>query len=198
MRCTSAAADAAAQRRSAIPLARSPARAHQASRAPAFRRCRRRSIRASVAVGPDGTVYFCNYSASALNWSLLRRISTTGFIATVAGSALADGFNGDNILAVNAHLSCGDLTVGADFSIYVVDLVNRRVRRISQAGIITTIAGNGTNLLGAEGVDATQTSVVPGRIARRPRRQPLHRREHGQRHRRTGRIANTTRVHPME
>jgi RHS repeat-associated protein len=118
-----------------------------------------------LALGPDGTLYFCNFSTSIGNSPLVRRITTNGFIATIAGSAIADGFNGDNILAVNAHLSCNDVTVGPDFSVYVVDLVNRRVRRITQGGIINTVAGNGTNTLGAEGVDATTTSVVPNRVA---------------------------------
>ena len=118
-----------------------------------------------MGIGPDGALYFCNFSTAANNISLVRRVTTAGFIATIAGSPTFDGFNGDNILAVNAHLSCDDLTVGPDFSIYVSDLVNRRVRRITQAGIISTVAGNGSTALGTENVPATQTSVSPQRIA---------------------------------
>ena len=47
-----------------------------------------------------------------------RRIRPSGFISTVAGSPNLDGFNGDNILAINAHLTCVDLVVAPDFSVY--------------------------------------------------------------------------------
>ena len=43
--------------------------------------------------------------------------------------------------------------------------MNRRVRRITQAAIISTVAGNGTNTLGAEDVLANQTGLVPNRVA---------------------------------
>ena len=151
---------------SATRSSRSAAPASRASPATAFPPCRQRSIReGALGIGPDGALYFCNYSAGARNYSLVRRITQSGFIATIAGSPNLDGFNGDNILATNAHLSCGDLAVAPDFSIYVSDLVNRRVRRITQAGIISTVAGNGTNTLGAEGVPANQTGLVPNRVA---------------------------------
>ena len=151
---------------SATRSSRSAAPASRASPATAFPPCRQRSIReGALGIVPDGALYFCNYSAGALNYSLVRRITQSGFIATIAGSPNLDGFNGDNILATNAHLSCGDLAVAPDFSIYVSDLVNRRVRRITQAGIISTVAGNGTNMLGAEGVPANQTGLVPNRVA---------------------------------
>ncbi len=120
---------------------------------------------AGLAIGPDGTVYFCNYSEGALHLSLLRRISPGGSIFRVAGLANGAGYNGDNILAINARLSCLDVAVAPDFSIYIADLVNRRVRRVNANGVISTVAGNGTNTLGADDVLATQTGAVPTNVA---------------------------------
>ncbi|MCO5165610.1 MAG: fibronectin type III domain-containing protein [Planctomycetes bacterium] len=75
----------------------------------------------------------------------IRRVdAVTGVVTTVAGTG-AYGFSGDGGPATGAALARpADLAVGPAGDLFVVDLDNRRVRRMSAAtGVITTFAGNG-------------------------------------------------------
>ena len=69
----------------------------------------------------------------------------TQIINTVAGTG-AWGYAGDGGPAIFAELY-GPSAVAADDSgnFYIADMVNDRVRKVSNTGIITTIAGNGYN-----------------------------------------------------
>jgi HD-GYP domain-containing protein (c-di-GMP phosphodiesterase class II) len=54
------------------------------------------------------------------------------------------GFSGDNGPALSAQLDHPTgIVVGPNNEIYIADTANRRIRRVTTAGIITTIAGNG-------------------------------------------------------
>jgi uncharacterized protein (TIGR03437 family) len=92
-----------------------------------------------VVTAPDGTVYFTD----TMNHRV-RKIGTDGKISTVAGTGDL-GFSGDGGLATSAQLSYPDAmardTAG---NLYVVDQSELRVRKITPAGIITTVAGNGS------------------------------------------------------
>ena len=57
----------------------------------------------------------------------------------------------------------GRIALGADGSIYVADTENFRLRRIDPAGIITTVAGNGTWGYSGDGGPATNAQL--GRLA---------------------------------
>ena len=71
----------------------------------------------------------------------IRRVSN-GTIATVAGNG-SFGYNGDNIAATSAELtSPSGVAVDSAGNLYIADLGNNRVRKVS-AGIITTVAGTG-------------------------------------------------------
>ena len=93
----------------------------------------------------------------------IRKVSkTTGLISTVAGTGIY-GFSGDGALASLAQIwsSCG-LTLDANENIYFVDRLNFRIRKITKStGIISTIAGTGTNTSGADGALATLTNITP-------------------------------------
>lgn len=84
----------------------------------------------------------------------LRRVSTTGVITTAAGNG-AFGLRGDQGPAVDAQLyrpyGVATDTLG---NIYVADLGNQRIRRISPSGIITTVAGGGEIRPPGEGGEA--------------------------------------------
>ena len=89
----------------------------------------------------------------------IRKVTATasgfGDISTIAGTRAA-GFNGDNQLATAAELnSPWSVAVAPDGSIYIADLTNNRVRKISVSGTITTVAGTGTRGFMGDGGDAT-------------------------------------------
>jgi len=72
----------------------------------------------------------------------VRKVSN-GIITTVAGNSTA-GFDGDNGPATSATLYYPyGIAVDAAGDLYIADLQNNRVRKVSN-GVITTVAGNGT------------------------------------------------------
>ncbi len=72
----------------------------------------------------------------------IRKVSG-GSIATVAGNG-GFGYNGDNIAATSAEFtSPSGVAVDSAGNLYIADLGNHRVRKVS-AGMITTVAGTGT------------------------------------------------------
>ncbi|MDE0102383.1 MAG: hypothetical protein OXN89_08380 [Bryobacterales bacterium] len=93
---------------------------------------------AGLAVDGDGNVF-----VSESGNHRVRRISSDGLIATVAGTAMA-GYVGDGGKATEALLwSPKGLATDRHGNLFVSDSDNHRVRRIDQAGIITTVAGTG-------------------------------------------------------
>ena len=91
-----------------------------------------------VAPIPGGGYYI---SASAQ----VRRVASDGTISAVAGNG-ASGFSGDGGLATSAQLSSQVTSVflASDGSLYLSDHSNKRIRKIDSAGVISTIAGNGS------------------------------------------------------
>jgi hypothetical protein len=85
----------------------------------------------------------------------------TNDITTVAGTTA--GFSGDNGPATSAQLS-GPIAVGvtADGGYLIADQGNSRVRRVSPSGVITTVAGGGTQGDGAPATSAQLSSAVNG------------------------------------
>jgi RHS repeat-associated protein len=107
-----------------------------------------------LAVGPDGSLFLAD-----ANSHRIRRVDAAGVITTVAGTG-ASGFDGDGGQATATRLwSPFDVAVGPDGSLYIADFQNRRVRRVSADGIITTVAGNGQNNSNGDGGPATAAAV---------------------------------------
>ena len=89
----------------------------------------------------------------------VRRIDPGGVITTVAGTGEA-GYSGDGGPATAAWLAWPlGIALGADGSLYVADAGNDRIRRIDPAGIITTVAGNGTGGYAGTGGPATAARI---------------------------------------
>jgi DNA-binding beta-propeller fold protein YncE len=91
----------------------------------------------------------------------IRRVSATGYIATVAGNGSC-AYGGDGGPATRAAL-CRPHGVAVDPStgaLYVADSLNARVRRVSIAtGVITTLAGTGVAGYGGDGGPATSAAI---------------------------------------
>ncbi|SDK02004.1 NHL repeat-containing protein [Catalinimonas alkaloidigena] len=92
-----------------------------------------------VAVGHDGTLYM----ADAWNHSV-RKIAADGRVSTLAGQWDAAERFADGPAAAARFNNLMGLDVTADGTLYVADLLNNRVRRISPAGEVRTIAGDGS------------------------------------------------------
>lgn len=97
---------------------------------------------AGMATDRGGNLYIADS-----RYARIRRVSPTGTITTVAGSAsLRDrhGYSGDGGPATSALLSWPkDVALDGAGNVYIADSGNSRVRMVSQAGIITTVAGSG-------------------------------------------------------
>ncbi len=73
----------------------------------------------------------------------VRKVDTNGVINTIAGTGTA-GFFGDGGPATNALINpSGGLAIDDTGNLYISE--NNRIRKINTAGIIYTIAGNGTS-----------------------------------------------------
>jgi sugar lactone lactonase YvrE len=99
-----------------------------------------------VAVDGAGNLYIADTS----NFRI-RKVDTSGNITTVAGNG-TPGYNGDNIPATSAEFAfISDVAVDSAGNIYVADEYNNRIRKVDAAGIVTTVAGNGTVGNGGDG-----------------------------------------------
>ncbi len=93
----------------------------------------------------SGTLYIADSGNNRV-----RAISPTGTIQTVAGTGV-QGFSGDGGLGVAAELSGPTgVAVDAGGNVYIADSGNSRIRMLSSSGLISTVAGNGTEDLGPE------------------------------------------------
>ncbi len=94
----------------------------------------------------------------------LSGFAQPGFIKTVAGTGTG-GFSGDGGAAISAKLSDpSSVAVDTAGNLYIADFFNGRIRRVSPAGVITTVAGGGTSL--DEGVPATSARLsIPESVA---------------------------------
>jgi YD repeat-containing protein len=91
---------------------------------------------AGLAVAPDGTIYIADQGNHRI-----RRVSPDGIVSTIAGNG-TQGYKGDGGPALSAELYWPtSLALAADGSLYFSDQGNYVVRRISNSGIITTVAG---------------------------------------------------------
>ncbi len=104
------------------------------------------------------------YVSDAANHRI-RKITRAGMITTVAGTGVA-GFSGDNGPANAGQLNSPyGLAFDGTGNLYVADLGNARVRKITTDGIIKTVAGGGSLPAGDsnDGTLATDLSLIAPR-----------------------------------
>jgi large repetitive protein len=77
--------------------------------------------------------------------NVIRKVSAAdGTISTFAGS-INSGFAGDGQTAANALFDQPyGISFGSDGTLYIADFLNNRIRSVSPAGIVGTVAGNGS------------------------------------------------------
>src|SRR6267142_919337 len=91
----------------------------------------------------------------------VRKVNPTGIIQTVAGLGFP-GFSGDGGPAVEARLNAPyGLAIDLAGNLYIADLGNNRLRKISPDGVISTVAGTGQAGSGGDG-GAASTAQLNG------------------------------------
>jgi sugar lactone lactonase YvrE len=109
----------------------------------------------SLATDSAGNVYSADDGAC-----VIRKITPAGAISIVAGVEFVCGFNGDGIPATTAQLnSAYGVAVDIKGNIYISDTFNNRIRKVNHAGIISTIAGNGTCGFSGDGGPGTAAMI---------------------------------------
>jgi hypothetical protein len=91
-----------------------------------------------MATDGAGNVYICDADNN-----VIRKVNTSGIITTIAGNGTA-GYGGDGGQATAAMLRHPlGVFVSSSGEIYIADHDNNRVRKVTTAGIISTVAGTG-------------------------------------------------------
>ncbi len=108
----------------------------------------------SLTADPSGNVYFVDgfgYTSGSARSNSVFKIDPNGVITRFAGN-FRTGFTGDGGSALGASLTA-PRGVAADRlgNVFIVDAGNQRIRRVSPDGIITTVAGGGSAVLGDGG-----------------------------------------------
>src|SRR5436190_5908160 len=87
-----------------------------------------------VAIAADGTVYISDAGES----NRIRKITKEGALVTFAGSneGFADGSPGQ-------FNTPSGLAIDATGNVYIADTGNNRIRKVTPAGSVSTVAGNG-------------------------------------------------------
>ena len=109
---------------------------------------------AGVAFDAIGNVYIADNGNN-----VIRKVNTAGIISTYAGNGTA-AYTGDGGQATVATLNAPvGVAFDASGNVYIADQGNNRIRTVSTAGIISTIAGNGTAAYTGDGGQATAAGL---------------------------------------
>ncbi len=104
----------------------------------------------NVAVDASGNVYIADQYNNRV-----RKIDAGGTITTIGGNGTS-GYSGDGAAATAAQLNHpSGVAVDGSGNVYFSDDLNHRVRKISTAGIITTVAGGSSAGFSGDGGPAT-------------------------------------------
>jgi len=110
-----------------------------------------------IAIISDGTLY-----VSDTNNHRIRKITSAGVVTTLAGSGT--GTFADGTGAGASFKQPAGLAVDSVGNVYVADNQNHRIRKISSAGVVSTLAGSGTAQF-ANGTGTSASFSAPSGIA---------------------------------
>lgn len=108
-----------------------------------------------VAVDALGNVYVADTSNSTI-----RKITSTGVVTTLAGSA--GTYGSSNGTGANARFKGPNgVAVDASGNVYVADSFNQTIRKITLAGVVSTLAGSAGTSGSTDGIGTTARFYVP-------------------------------------
>lgn len=112
-----------------------------------------------LVLAPDGTLYLGNIGSDTI-----QKITPDGMLSTVAGDG-STGDGGDGGLATDAQFDNPIPGLGPDGTLYIADYNNNKIRMVDAEGIVTTIAGTGTEGFSGDGGAATSAELAqPGAV----------------------------------
>jgi hypothetical protein len=110
-----------------------------------------------VAIDSSGNIYIADYSNNRV-----RKVNTSGVISTYAGTGTW-GYSGDGGQATSAKLATpSGVALDSSGNLYIADFENKRIRKVTTAGVISTVAGNGTGGDTGDGGAATSAEINGG------------------------------------
>jgi gliding motility-associated-like protein len=102
-----------------------------------------------------GNMYLSDYGNGTI-----RKVNTADVVSTIAGTGTL-GFGGDGGPAIAAQLNHPyNVVVDAAGNVYIPDHLNRRIRKINTAGIISTYAGTGVAGYSGDGGPAAAAQLA--------------------------------------
>ena len=113
------------------------------------------SYLASLAVDSHNNVYAADQNACVI-W----KITPAALVSVIAGEVNNCGYNSDGGPATSALLNAPyGVALDSSGNLFIGDTSNNRVRRVNTAGIISTVAGNGTCGYTGDGGSATAAEI---------------------------------------
>ncbi len=107
----------------------------------------------NVALDPEGGLYVSGCDQ-------VRKIDASGQVRLVAGTGVYSS-TGDGGPATHATLMApGPLALDAAGNLYIAEVNGYRVRRVNRAGVIDTVAGNGSFSIAGDGGQATDAQLT--------------------------------------
>lgn len=112
-----------------------------------------------IAVDSAGTVYVSDSAANTI-----RKVTQAGVVTTFAGAAGSSGSTDGTGTAARFSVPYG-VAVDAAGTVYVSDHGNHIVRKVTPAGVVTTLAGTAGSMGSTDGGGASARFKFPGHLA---------------------------------
>lgn len=112
-----------------------------------------------IAVDPAGNVFVSDY----FNYTI-RKITPAGVVTTLAGLAGQRG-SADGSGSTARFSAMGTMATDSAGNVYVADIDNRTIRKITPAGVVTTLAGLAGQSGSADGTGAAARFSAPEGVA---------------------------------